>query len=314
MELYIEKEFLDNFYLEFKGTKVQNILKTMFQDYGNKIVFMDIVVDSVIKLEELKEENVFFASICNSENSPPIPIESIKNHLFEKSNFEQTIVFLDKEEVWIKEAEQKGVLCFSSNTYQENILKIIDNIHFKVDLSEPFVSWGFLKCFSVLSFNKLKISDSYILSDKTNQKVDDNIIPILAMLLENRDGEIKVETLTKDLNPISDEQRHKEEKARKIHKKLNRLFAKSKAKFTIVMNDINSRFVMHDRNIATNFSLLDSGQGFNLIPHKVSNSQIISETIFEKYTYNRLNRILKEQSEYIDKLNKLETVKFKMYP
>ena len=45
-----------------------------------------------------------------------------------------------------------------------------------------------------------------------------------------------------------------------------------------------------------------------------SNSQIISETIFEKYTYNRLNSILRLQNKYIEKLNKLETLEFTQYP
>ena len=59
---------------------------------------------------------------------------------------------------------------------------------------------------------------------------------------------------------------------------------------------------------------IDCGEGFNLIPYTASNSQIISETIFDKYTYNRLKNIRKNQLEYIKKLNKLETSKFKMYP
>jgi len=311
MELYIEKEFLDNFYLEFEGTRVQNILKTIFQDYGNKEVFMDVVIDSVIELEKLKE-NTFFASICNSENVPPIPISNIKQHLFDNSKFEQTIIFTDKKEDWFEEAKIKGALCFTTSTYEDDISKIIENIHFKIDLSEPFINWNFWNGFSVLNYNKVRIVDNYILSDKTNQKVDDNIIPILEKLLQDR--KVSVQVLTKDINPLSEKNEHKKEKAKKMHKKFNRVFANIDAKFSIIMNDIGTKFVMHDRNIMTNFSIIDSGMGFNLIPHKKSNSQIVSETIFDKYTYNRLNRLLDEQDKYIEDLKRLETVKFKMYP
>ena len=59
---------------------------------------------------------------------------------------------------------------------------------------------------------------------------------------------------------------------------------------------------------------MECGKGFNIIPAKPSNSQIISRTIFEKYTYNRLNRIQKNQKKYIDKLVQLDTLKFKLYP
>ena len=313
MELYIEKDFLDYLDKDYNNTYIQNIVKSMFEDYGNKKVFFDAQIDEKDIFENFKNTNQIFALMC-SNDKPPIPVLSIKEHILSKSNFNQTIVFTSEEESWFDEAKNKGALCFSTDTYEKEISNIIDSLHFKIDLSEPFNGWGFLKSFSVLNFNKLRISDSYILSDKTNQKVDDNIIPILKALLDDRMCEINIETLTKDVSPIGPEEKYKKEKVKKIHKKFNRIFANSKAKFSVIMNDIGNKFVMHDRIISTNYSLLDCGEGFNLIPHKKSNSQIISETIFEKYTYKRLNNLLKEQDDYIDKLNKLETVKFKMYP
>ena len=59
---------------------------------------------------------------------------------------------------------------------------------------------------------------------------------------------------------------------------------------------------------------MDSGVGFNLMPMKKSDSQIISETIFEKYTYDRLKNLTKIQTAYLLKLKRLETLDFKMFP
>ena len=148
----------------------------------------------------------------------------------------------------------------------------------------------------------------------SNQKLKDNIIPILQNLIFNKTENVNISILTKDLNPISSKAEHLKEKAKKRHLKLNSIFANYKTKFSIFFSDFPFDFDLHDRSIATNFSFLECGKGFNLIPYKASNSQIISETIFDKYTYNRLKNINKNQLEYIDKLKKLETSKFKMFP
>jgi|TARA_R110002096_G_scaffold397632_1_gene593517 hypothetical protein len=309
MELYIDKEFLDNFYLDYNDKPIQEIVKKIFIEYGEKRVFVNY---DAANFEKLENENEFFALISNI--IPPTPVNSIKEHLFSKSDFRQTIVFSNYNEEWLKDIESKGALCFCFENFEEKIKNIIDQLHFRIDLSESFTDWNFLSKFHFLDFNTITISDRYILSDKDNQKIDDNLIPVLKSFFSNKKTEIKIDILTKELNAISSSDNHKKEKAKKIINKLNRVFANSKAKFNIIMNDFPSHYVMHDRSIATNFSLLECGKGFNLIPFKASDSEIRSETIFDKYTYNRLKNIQQKQKEYTRKLMSLNTMKFKMYP
>jgi len=309
MELYIDKEFLDNFYLDYNDKPIQEIVKKIFIEYGQKRVFVNY---DAANFEKLENENEFFALISNI--IPPTPVNSIKEHLFSKSDFRQTIVFSNYNEEWLEDIESKGALCFCFENFEEKIKNIIDQLHFRIDLSESFTDWNFLSKFHFLDFNTITISDRYILSDKDNQKIDDNLIPVLKSFFSNKKTEIKIDILTKELNAISSSDNHKKEKAKKIINKLNRVFANSKAKFNIIMNDFPSHYVMHDRSIATNFSLLECGKGFNLIPFKASDSEIRSETIFDKYTYNRLKNIQQKQKEYTRKLMSLNTMKFKMYP
>ena len=309
MELYIEKEFLDNFYLDYSSKPIQEIVKEIFIRYGEKRVFIDFNSENFGKLDA---ENEFFALISNI--IPPTPVNSIKEHLFSQSDFSQTIVFTNNEEDWFEAAGNKGALCFNFDNYQKKIKEIIDKLHFKIDLSEGFEGWEFLQKIKAIKYNELFVSDGYILSDKTNQRIEDNIIPILKSLVSDRNKNINIFILTKDLGPIKPEEKYKKEKAKKRHLKLNSVFANYNTKFAILLNDFPFDFVLHDRNIATNFSLMDCGEGFNLIPYKASNSQIISETIFDKYTYDRLKNIKKQQIKYIEKLRRLETLKFKMYP
>ena len=318
MELYLEKEFLEDFYLDFDDTSIKLILKNIITNYGDKKVFINY---SEIEFAQLKQENMFFALICNT--TVPVPVESIEESV-KKSNLSQTLIFTNREESWFKEIENKGALCFSFDNYEEKIKSIINNLHFKIDLSEPLIGWGFLDAFKTINYNKVVIIDGYILGDKTGQKIEDNIIPILKKIVTNNN--LLITFLTKDLNPnkavpytTEKIKQNFKEKAKKSFKKLNQIFPKDQIQFAIINSNLNNEssvegFDMHDRNIVTNFSLMDSGLGFNLFPHKSSNSQLVSETIFDKYTYKRLNNILKKQKKYIEDISILEKNIFKMFP
>jgi len=322
MELYIEKEFLDNFYLDYSDdNSIHEIVKRLITRYGNKKVFIDIDdftaldADKGIKLlEQLKYDNELFSLICDNDRLP-IPVKSIKEHLFSKCNFTQTLVFTNEKQEWFIEAQKKGALCFSFNTYMQDIKTIVEKLHFKIDLSEKIQNWSFIGNYDYLNFNSIVITDNYILSNKTNQYIIDNLIPLLKNMVKEKVSKINIDIITLDLNPISEEEKHKKEKAKKRHKLLNSRFAKANVKFKIFINikDFNKND-FHDRNILTNFSILDSGKGFNLFPFKKSNSQIISETIFEKFTYDRLNRIKEMQSEYLKNINNAKTSYFLSYP
>lgn len=318
MELFIEKEFLDNFYLAVDNdrlTKGEEVFIKILTEYGDKAVFIDYDVTTPEELQSLKQDNLYFALAFNT--STPKSIVSVKDYLFTHSHFKQTLVFMNKDQEWFGEAECKGALCFSFGNYEQKIKTIIDQLHFKIDLSASFLGWSFLESFKVLNYNSIVISDRYILTDKENQNIADNIIPLLSKIIRNPEREVNIKIFTKDLNPISDACKHQKEKARKRYQKLNSAFLKYKTKFYIILNDFplnDYDYKMHDRYLATNFSLLDCGEGFNLIPHKGSDSQIISETIFDIYTYKRLNNLKKMRALYVQRLQGIETSKFKMYP
>lgn len=312
MELYIEKEFLDNLYIEYSDSYIQKIVKKIFSKYGNKRVYIDVEIPDVETFNNLKMENEFFALLCSNDSSP-IPIKSFENHLFNKSNFNQTIVFTMKDKSWFDSASNKGALCFFYETYEDKLTDVIDKISFKIDLSDKFNNWDSFSTLKSIGINNITITDNYILSDKSGQEIKDNLAKLLDAIICD-DCIVDVKILTKELNPLSNETKHKKEKAKKIHTKLNRILALKKIKISIILNNIMSDFVMHDRNIYSDFFIIDSGQGFNLLPHKASNSQIISESIFDKYTYDRIGRLKSFQSEYLKKLDKLDTVKFKKFP
>jgi hypothetical protein len=308
MELFIEKEFLEDFEIDSEKNPIKEVVKNIITNYGDKQVFINYDEKDFV---QLKNEYEFFALICNT--TVPIPVSDIKESV-KKSNFLQTLVFTKKEENWFEEIENKGALCFSFDNYEQKIKIIIDNLHFRIDLSEQFNGWSFLDVFKTISYNKIIVTDGYVLVDSDGQKMEENIIPILKKLSDACLNNISITFFTKELKPISNQAKYIREKAKKRIKKFDSLFANINVKFKIINSSLNFGIDLHDRNIATNFSLLDSGKGLNLIPYKNSNSQIISETIFEKYTYNRLNSILRQQNKYIEKLNKLETLEFTQYP
>jgi hypothetical protein len=313
MELYIEKEFLDNFYNDFEDNKVQNIVKDIFTLYGKKRVFLNFEFDD---FKILENENKIFSLISNI--IPPTPINTIKDHLFNNSDFKQTLVFTNQPCDWFKDAKDKGALCFSFENYEKKIEEIINNLHFRIDLSEKFNGWSFLKAYKVLNFNTLTLTDSYILVDTSQKKICNNLIPILKTLLLNKNNKIKVDIYTDETKPGNRSIVYFKDTAIKRHGLLKGEIAKKNVAFSLINKEVpllNNKIDFHDRNILTNFSILMCGKGFNLIPHKVSNSEITSETIFNKYTYNRLNNLKEQLEDYLINLKKSDySYYFKMYP
>lgn len=320
MELFIDKDFLDDFYIDYDSSRIAKIVKNIITNYGDKKVFINYNNNESDFLR-LKNENEFFALICNT--TVPIPIGDIGDSI-RKSEFTQTLVFTKKREDWFEEIESKGALCFCFDDYEKKINTIIDALHFKIDLSESFMGWEFLDVFKRLNYNKIVVTDGYILGDKTGQKMEKNIIPILKKLLPNRKHDFSITFFTKDLNPIKpipntakNIKEKVKEKAKKRVKLLKQFFPKNRFRVTIINSNLNHRirqkFNMHDRVIATNFSLMDAGLGFNLLPYKTTNSQIISETIFDKYTYSRLNSLIEKQNQYIKDISEVSDDEFKMF-
>ena len=311
MELYIEKEFLDNFFIEYKSSKVQEIVKNIFEDYGDKLVFMDVKIDNAQSLEQLKSENYFFAMMC-SKDKVPTPIDSLEEHLFNKSNFNQTIIFTEKENDWNLEAEKKGAWCFSFDNYEFKIKELIDKLHVKVDLSIPFNNWSALD-FSTIPFNSVQITDGYILKDEKNIK--ENLIPLIASFVNLEKEKITIDLLVKEIGFKMATEEKKKEFAKKQHGKLNSKFSKL-INLKIYLSNLISDIDLHDRTVVTNFSILDSGVGFSIVNKKISNSQMISSSIFEKYTYDRLRRLKPYHQKYINKLNSnsFQSLKFYKFP
>jgi hypothetical protein len=314
MELFIDIDFLQEFQKGFDANPnnpINEIVKNIVTNYGDKKVFINYD-DSNYTI--LKEKNECFALIANT--TVPIPVHSIES-VVKKSNLTQTLIFTKKEENWFDEFEKKGALCFSFNNYEQKIKTIIDDLHFKIDLSVPLKNWDFLDAFKIINYNKIAVTDGYILGDNSSQKMEDNIIPILKKITPAKNNNVSISFFTKELKPISEQTKHKKEKAKKRINKFKQLFPNEHIKFNIINSNLNhkisQKFDMHDRTITTNFSIMDSGLGFNLLPHKPSNSQLVSETIFEKYTYKRLNNILSKQSEYTQSISLLGDDVFKIF-
>jgi hypothetical protein len=309
MELFIDIDFLQDFQKDCDANPnnpIKEIVKNIVTNYGDKKVYINY---NKSDFEKLKKEYEFFALICNT--TVPLPVESIET-LVKKSNCLQTLVFTKKEELWHKVMESKGAWCFSFDNYQDKIKSLIDKIHFKVNLSNGFNNWNVLD-FSEIPINHLQITDGYILKDERNIK--ENLIPLIASFVNSEKEKITIDLLVKGIGFKTATEEKKKEFAEKQHRKLNSKFSKL-INLKIYLSNLISDIDLHDRTVVTNFSILDSGVGFSVVGRKRSNSQMISESIFEKYTYDRLRGLRAYQQKYINKLESdtFQSTKFYKYP
>lgn len=305
MELFIEKEFLDNFYIEFdSSSQADNIVKSLITTYGDKKVFINFKEH---EFETLKSENEFFALISNT--TIPIPVDDIQEAV-KSHKSEQTIILLENLKGWVNNEYFKNCLFLDRQSLVKRMNEIIESTHFKVDLSLPFLNWEVFKN-EKLPATFFHITDGFLLKDKQPKT---NIIPLLKNLLIKNNLDYRVDFLFKELYSYGKENQEKE--IQTVNGKLNSVFQNVNVKFRYYKSNLANSLDFHDRTILSNFSLIDSGVGFSLSKRKVSNSIVSGSSIFEKFTYDRMNRIKMQQLKLIKKFNEnnFESKDFYKYP
>jgi len=177
MDLFIEKEFAENFQIEYspqKTTAIQNIIDSIFSEYTGINWFLDASEEYVIENELL-----FRLSDYNLNFEFNVDFDKLFGNQFMPNK--QTLVLTQKPKKWFPMLKRKGVLCFCYETYEKDLNDFINATHFKVDLSDADnipVDWKIFK-FLENNTNYLIISDPYILKDKAGQKIKNNLIPLL---------------------------------------------------------------------------------------------------------------------------------------
>jgi hypothetical protein len=267
-------------------------------------------------------------------------VDSIENELNNLNEIDQVLVFTYEKRNF-QELEKKGILCFNYSNYVKEIQAIIDICHIKIDLSYELKNikigeysktignlWNPIKdIVNKLTFNKIVINDKYILVNNYNQKIEKNLGLFLNQILHSK------ENISIDIYTSNFIQKKKDEKGLTIEEiysdveeKWNLLDSKiSNNKIGIISNFEEKekklklkKMDFHDRIMYLNYLVIDSTKGFNLMPHIPSNSQIIFETIFNKYTYDRIinhNNLIIEHNKFIIQKHKEDKVEhFLFFP
>lgn len=293
MDLFVEKEFVENFEIEYdpeRKSDIQQIIYAIFSQYTKVHLFTNAPIQFVAESELLSR-----LTDNNTTNTFDIQFnEYFINNYIPKT---QTLVLTGKSEKWFPSLIKVGVLCFSYDSYESGIRSFIKESHFRIDLSEseifPF-DWSVFK-YLHNSRRFIIIVDPYILNDSSNQKIQNNLVPLIKKNL-NKDEEFKIFIITEVDDNVG-----------KHIQLLYRELAEYKIKI-YVFNRIKGleSIEMHDRLLYTSYVLTGSGKGFNLNLKKPINSEIVSESFFAKHTYKRLINHFDMLKAYILKLEKYQ--------
>lgn len=296
MDLFVEKEFIEEMECDYLDSKhksdIQKIVFSIFTEYSNIKLFIDAPLSFIDESELLSK-----LTDTNTKVSDNIDFDHRFNNQFSLSP--QTLVFTKNTRSWFPSIKEKGALCYSYADYESEIQNFISETHFEIDLSDPEnipINWGKFN-FLNRQTNLIVLSDPYVLCDGNGQEMRKNLIPLLkGNLNKNHPYSIFIFTDKKKVNEI-------DKKIGELNSALNG-YEKDIYLFNIVKPWDNNFF--HDRILYSNYTITESGKGFNLYSTKPSNSRILSQSIFKKYTYMRFINHFKELKEYIIKLETYE--------
>jgi len=336
MEVYLDKNFVRNYW----GVSVDKSILNAFENNFLKQLKKCTVICNYENLEEIQsseDDSVLFDLILESGHPDIVflpDLTSDENLISCMSNGDTKLFFVEIDEEKITELEKEyGYRIITTNTLEKKWHGFIQFEQVEKSVAEPveesdddiFNKWEDLSFIKLFPTNSIVFVDKYILSDKKNSRLKNNLIPLLHNLIpETYTGELSIVILSEMF--LSDDKKLIDQaKAQRIHQILNRKFAKYKnvkLKFTIVSHNksfyAGNQPVIHDRYIYTNYFTLTSGSGFDLFndngDRKIINSNVVIDFNFRKHRLKTLPAILEGLRHYFQKIRTIQTVQFKSYP
>jgi len=189
MDLFVEKEFIENFEIEYtpeKYSEIQKIIFDIFSKYARIKLFANASKDFI-------QESELLSRITDINTQSTFNVEFNKVFTSDYNPNPQKLVFTEKNHSWFSTLRNKGVLCFYYNTLESDIREFIEDTEIFIDLSDKEnipIDW---KVFNYL--NKIRgmilITDNYVLSDTYSQRIKDNLAQLLSKNL-NKDNPYKI--------------------------------------------------------------------------------------------------------------------------
>lgn len=337
MEIYFDKDFMQNFFLAKRNkenywadfekeflNKIRNYtLITNFQsqeemeqsEYG--AIFLDLLADKVkrvIFINESEKDKWIMQSIADSGGYKffLLELDDSKTSSYAQSLGYEFISTLNFEKVWSKYMDKE-------------IRKSIDSLPNSKD-PDIFDGWSDLKIVKQSPTNTIIIVDKYILSDKSNQKITDNLIPALESIIPNNyRGKLDIMIISEEIKS-NEKNRSENEKAKEIVKKLSKHFSNDNQTDIWVKILIHNKsfypienMKFHDRFIYTNNYTIECGEGFNLFEGKkriCSASKVEIHFNYQPFFMGVLPRHMAALRKYIAKVKRTEVRpdQFKFYP
>ncbi len=300
MKMFIEKQFIEKLESD-RATLLQSRLYKIITNYPQLELFTDF--EYIIN----PHNNIQFETLALYKGKGNF-LPQYENNIDNNWN-SYSLIFTVSEKGWFANARKNGTLCFKYDDYEKEISQMIEKYNYRIDLSEDTFNWG--KLHFITSFKTLRINDNYILADsKDNQKIEYNLYELLKQVIINDNLKpLEIYTIAQE---VKDDKKFAIDK---LKKKLE--FLKDKLPNLVISVFNNKKFCefdFHDRMVMSDFQLVECGKGFNLIPHKKSNSNLISNTIFDLYTYKRLKNLERAHLECSKKLNSVHQSLITKYP
>jgi len=338
MEIYLDKDFVRNFWT-FRPND-QNVWDDFEKEFLKKISNFKLITNyqSIEEMATNEKDSIFLELFADKMNQR---IEFVGEKTKEEW-IEESISNSGGFKIFLVELEDMAFDFFSSTAGYEFIstknLEVVwkkyitKEVKKSIDIppnskdSDLFNEWRDLEMVKNSPTNSIIVVDKYILCDKSNQKIEDNLIPILDMIIPSKYfGRLDVLIIAEEIKSI-ERNRLTEVKVKEILDRFKKYFSKYQSidlRFKILIHDKSfypkDSMNFHDRFIYTNYYTLESGAGFNLFEGKkriCANSKVEIHFNFQSYYMRILPRHMEGLEKYIEKVKRMEVMKdrFKFYP
>lgn len=333
MEIYLDKSFIRKFW------DLPQNLKDIITDFKDSFLFHAgkcTIISNYSGFDEVKndeEASIFFEMFF--ENDPALSFNADLSRdgvvkYSQSGGYKIFFVEYDLENL-ISLTRNIGYAFIGNENFksawslfqEKMIFKTIDAPY---DKNDPYLfkDWSDFSHFKKVPVNSIIICDKYILSNKRNAEIKNNLLKILEYLIpEDYIGTLDVLIISEKIDELSRED--EKLKAKKIAGQIHSLLAKYKnIKFKICIAKNQKAFKpengmeLHDRIIYSNYYTIESTAGFSIYKNNIeritSNSNIRMYFNYQAGYMKMLDRHNNNLLKYLKKLERIESKSFKYFP